>query len=151
MLSIQVARREHAGIFELKGFLTGLRWILRSSRHFYKRSLFLIDAKAALSAVAKGRSGAHEWEGTMCAIMALLLASGSLLRPLYIPSEDNPADHPSRGRRRRPQIRKVKRKETFSKEERRLHRAMQQLERRAAFVRDCSDFDISSDGGSPLP
>ena len=151
VLSIRAARKEHSGILELKGVLTGLRWILRSSRNFHKRLLFLIDAKAALSAVAKGRSGAPEWEGTMCAIMALLLASGALMRPLYIPSEDNPADHPSRGRRRRPPIRKVKRKETFSKPDRRLHRAMREFQLRGAFVRSCSDFDTSSDGGFSLP
>ena len=83
--------------------------------------------------------------------MALLMASGTLLRPLYIPSEDNPADHPSRGRRRRPPLRHVKRKETFSKTDRRLHRAMRELHRRDAFARACSDFDTSSDGGCSLP
>ena len=123
----------------------------RSSRNFHKRLLFLIDAKAALSAVAKGRSGAHEWAGTMCSIMALLLASDSLMRPLYIPSEENPADHPSRGRRRRPPARGVKRKETFSKQERKLNRAVRELRRLESFVRACSDFDTSSDGGSSLP
>ena len=52
-----------------------------------------IDAKAAFCAVAKGRIGAPEWTGTMCSMMALLLASDCLMRPLYIPSENNPADH----------------------------------------------------------
>ena len=140
MLSIRAARREHSGILELKGVLTGLRWILRASRNFHKR--LLIDSKAALSAVAKGRFGAPKWEGTMCAIMAFLLASGALLRPLYILSEDHPADQPSRGRRRRPPIRRVKRKETFSKPDRRLYRAMQSFRRRDVFVRACSDLHL---------
>ena len=134
VLSIRATRREHSGILELKGVLTGLRWILRSARHLHKRLLFLIDAKAALSAVAKGRSGAHEWTGTMCSIMALLLASDCLMRPLYIPSGDNPADHPSRGRRRRPITRKVRSKIGFSKSERRLHRAVALRQRRQAML-----------------
>ena len=141
VLSIRAAHREHSGILELKGVLTGLRWLLRSSKHFHSRLLFLIDAKAALSAVAKGRSGAPEWTGTMCSIMALLLASDCLMRPLYIPSEDNPADHPSRGRRRRPITRKVRSKIVFSKSERRLHRATALLRRRQAFLDACSDLD----------
>ena len=75
----------------------------------------------------------------------------SVVRPLYIPSEDNPADHPSRGHRRRPPICKVKRKETFSQQERRLNRAIRELHRLDSFVHACSDSDTSSDGGFSLP
>ena len=53
-------------------------------------------------------------------------ATDTLLRPVYIPSEDNPADAPSRGRRRRPMARRVLKKPAFSKPERRLHRLQQE-------------------------
>ena len=144
VLSVRALRREHSGILELKGVLLGLRWLLRSQTHFGSRLLFLIDAKAALCAVAKGRSGSSEFNGTLCSISALLLATGCLVRPLYIPSEDNPADHPSRGRRRRPATRKVLKKPGFSKPERRLNRALGQLQKLRAFIDDCSDFESVS-------
>ena len=144
VLSIRAQRREHSGILELKGVLLGLRWLLRSPARFGSRLLFLIDAKAALCAVAKGRSGSAVFNGTLCSISALLLATGCLMRPLYIPSEDNPADHPSRGRRRRPAAKKVLKKQGFSKPERRLNRALGQLRRQQAFIEECSDFASTS-------
>ncbi len=126
VLSIKAAKAEHSGVMELKGVLLLLRWLLRSSRHFHHRIVMLIDAKAALSAVAKGRTGAPSFRPTLCSINAHLLASDTLLRPIYIPSEDNPADAPSRGRRRRPGIRRVLKKPGFCKAERRLHRLLQE-------------------------
>ena len=50
----------------------------------------------------------------------LLLATNTLLRPVYVPSEDNPADAPSRGRRRRAVHRHVLKKPGFCKAERAL-------------------------------
>ena len=86
----------------------------------------LVDAKAALCAVAKGRTNAPAFRPTLCSIDALLLATNTLLRPVYVPSEDNPADAPSRGRRRRPITRRVLKKPGFCKAERGLHRLQQE-------------------------
>ncbi len=85
-----------------------------------------IDAKAALCAVAEGRTNAPALHGTLCSINALLLATNTLLRPVYIPSEDNPADAPSRGRRRRPGDRRVLKKPGFSKDSRRMHKLQEE-------------------------
>ncbi len=121
VLSVKAARPEHAGVMELKGVLLSLRWLLRLSRRHGKRIVLLVDAKAALRAVAKGRTNAPAFHGPLRAINALLLATNSLLRPVYVPSEDNPADVPSRGRRRRPVDRRVLKKPGFSKIRRRLY------------------------------
>ena len=144
VLPIRAARREHSGVLELKGVLLGLWWLLRLSSRFGCRLLFLIDAKAALCAVAKGRTGSPVFKSILCSIMALFLATGCLIRPLYIPSEDNPADHPSRGKRRRPIGRKVLKKKALTKPEQRLGRIHADLRRASAFVQDCSDFDSDS-------
>ena len=61
--------------------------------------LVLIDAKAVLAAAAKGRSGAAGFKSILRSIAALSLAGGILIYPLYVPSEDNPGDAPSRGLR----------------------------------------------------
>jgi hypothetical protein len=127
VLSLQASKPEHAGIMELKGVLLSLRWLLRAARRYHKRIVMLIDAKAALCAVAKGRTNAPAFRRTLCSINALLLASDTLLRPIYVPSEDNPADAPSRGRRRRPVRRRVLNKLGFSKTQRELHHELQRM------------------------
>ena len=66
-----------------------------------ERIAMLIDAKAVLSAIAKGRTGFSAFRRTLASLNAHLLAADILLRPVYIPSEDNPADAPSRGVRMR--------------------------------------------------
>ncbi len=121
VLSLKATKPEHAGVMELKGVLLTLRWLMRSSSRHGKRVVLLVDANAALGAVAKGRSNAPAFHRTLCSIDALLLATNTLLRPVYVPSGDNPADAPSRGRRRRPVTRRVLRKPGFSKVRRRLH------------------------------
>ncbi len=92
VLCIKATKKEHAGVLELKGIRLLLRW-----SRYHKRIVMLIDAKAAWAAVAKGRTGSPLFRPTFCSINALLLASDTLLRPVYIPSEDNPADAPSHG------------------------------------------------------
>ena len=126
VLSLRAAKAEHSGVMELKGVLLLLRWLMRSASRHGKRVVMLIDAKAALCAVAKGRSNAPAFHPTMCRINALLLATNTLLRPVYVPSEDNPADAPSRGRRRRPAGRRVLKKPGYSKQDRRLHRLVEE-------------------------
>jgi hypothetical protein len=66
----------------------------------------LVDAKAVLGAAANGRTSAPGIRGTIRHIGALAMATNSLLKLIYVPTEHNPADAPSRGvrtkRRRRP-------------------------------------------------
>ena len=81
-----------------------LRWFLRSSTRHGKRMVLLVDAPAVKGAVAKGRSSAPSLRLEVMRIAALQMAGGILLKLVYVPSEDNPADAPSRGvvRRWRP-------------------------------------------------
>ena len=109
---------------ELKGLLLNIKWLLRKTDRFHHRLLVLVDAKAVLSAVAKGRSGSPAFRRPLGSVNAHLLATNSLLRLLYIPSEDNPADDPSRGRRRRPLVRGAAKFCKPSKRERSIQRAM---------------------------
>ena len=128
VISLRATKQEHSGVMELKGVLLSLRWLLRSAARHSKRIVMLIDAKAALSAVAKGRTSAPAFQRTLCSIDALLLAGNVLLRPVYIPSEDNPADAPSRGRRRRPTTRRVLKKPGYSKVDHRLrHELLEEM------------------------
>jgi len=117
ILSHRAARVEHSGTMELKGVKMALQWLLRSTKRFGHRIPMLVDAKAALAAVAKGRSGSVAFRCTLGYINSCLLATNCLLRVVYIPSEDNPADAPSRGKRPRVSVRGLDRPPRYSKVE----------------------------------
>lgn len=91
------AHVEHSGVLELKVVLLAFRWVARSPCFHQKRFFFLVDAKAALCACSKGRSGSPQFRRTLLRINTLCLGLPLLPRYLYIPTEDNPADDPSRG------------------------------------------------------
>ncbi|CAE8741020.1 unnamed protein product, partial [Polarella glacialis] len=96
----------HSGALEATGVLHLIRWLLRSPRKHNHRVVALVDAKAVLGAVAKGRSSANTLKREVRRVAALTLAGNFLMRYVYVPSEDNPADAPSRGlkRRHRPNV-----------------------------------------------
>jgi hypothetical protein len=93
----------HAGALEAGGIQLALRWLLRSPSRHARRTVLLVDAQAVKGAVAKGRSSSSSLRREVMRISALQLAGDLLLKLVYVPSEDNPADAPSRGvvRRRR--------------------------------------------------
>ena len=111
--SVISARRQfdaHSGALEAHGVSLGLRWLLRSTGRHARRTTILIDAQSVLGAVRKGRSSAPSLKRELRFIGALILGGDLLVRCLYVPSEDNPADAPSRG---------VVRKHVFNKHRRR--------------------------------
>ena len=95
----------HSGSLESTGVAVGLRWMFRTPKNHRKRCLILADAQAILSAIKKGRSSAPSIAREIAHVGALIMAGDVLLRTIYVPCEDKPADEPSRGimtkRRRR--------------------------------------------------
>ena len=104
VVSSRAEHDAHAGALEAGGVRLALRWFLRSASCHGQRMVLLVDAQAVLGAVAKGRSSSPSLQREIMRIAALQLAGGILLKLVYVPSEDNPADAPSRGvvRRWRP-------------------------------------------------
>jgi len=93
------------GELEAAGLVLLLRWLCRSASKHGHRVVILVDAKAVLGAAAKGRSSAPSLKRHARRLAALTLAGGFLARYVYVPSEDNPADAPSRGiLRARPRV-----------------------------------------------
>ena len=92
--------KAHAGSLEASGLLLLLRWISRTPKHHLRRVPILVDAQAVLGAAAKGRTSANSFKRDMRKIAAATLASDILPGYGYIPSEENPADAPSRGVRK---------------------------------------------------
>ena len=87
----------HSSTLEAGGVVLGLKGMLRQSRNHSSRATFLIDAQAVLGAIAKGRSSAGAIKRDTQLAAALLLEGDVALSCTHIPSEDNPADEPSRG------------------------------------------------------
>ena len=100
-ISAKAKWKAHSGVLEARGLLLAVKWALRNKRNFNRRIVVLIDAKAVLGAATKGRTSAPVIRGVLRQLAASLLATNSLLRLVYVPTEHNPADAPSRGRRRR--------------------------------------------------
>ena len=96
-ISAKAQHKAHSGNLEAHGLHTTLKWVLRKPANFHRRLVVLTDAKAVLGAATKGRTSASRVRGILRKIGSLLLATNSLLKLVYVPSEDNPADSPSRG------------------------------------------------------
>ena len=73
-----------------------LKWLTRSTKHFFRRVPVLVDAQAILGAAAKGRTSAWSISRDIWRIAVVTFSSNILPAYVYIPSEDNPADAPSR-------------------------------------------------------
>ena len=99
--------KAHPGSLEASALVLLLRWLCRSQRKHSHRVVVLGDAKAVLGAAAKGRTSAASFKRPIRQLSALTLAGDFLMRYVYVPSEDNPADRPSRGPcRMQPRVRK---------------------------------------------
>ena len=97
VIASKAQHKAHSGSLETTAVVLALRWLLRKASRHARRTLLLIDAQAVVGAVAKGRSSAPSIRRGVMRVAALLLAGD--LQPYYgyIPSEENPADTPSRG------------------------------------------------------
>ena len=96
-LSVRHLHKAHAGSLEATGLQLLLRWLVRSRRRHGHRVVALVDAKAILCAAAKGRTSALSIKRDIRRIAALTIAGNLHMHYVYVPSEDNPADAPSRG------------------------------------------------------
>ena len=156
VLSLRAKRQEHSGVLEMNGALILFKWLARAPKHHGKRALVLLDTKATLAGIQKGRSSSRVLGRLLQRIAAHLLGCNILPRLLYVPSEDMPADAPSRGLRARLARRRLLKRPGFSKANRRWHRTMLRYERAADLLDevygpdlwDSSSSDTWSSGSS---
>ena len=88
----------HINELELQSVLLGVRWLcsLVSIRGSGRRIVFLVDNAVTKYAVTKGRSSSIPLLKVLRRLCCLLVAMEIRLKLIYIPSEMNPADGPSR-------------------------------------------------------
>ena len=97
VLCVRVESPEHINVEKAKGLLCYVRWLLRSGSRFGHRVVVLSDSRFVIGAVSKGRSSPTRLNRVIRQLAALCFAGGLLLHLVFIPTEHNPADHPSRG------------------------------------------------------
>ena len=95
--SIKAERTEHINVMEAHASILMLKWVLRSRKRFGYRVVFGLDSKVWLGAIAKGRSSSPALAPLCRRMAALLLASGTIPHYVFIYSQENPSDGPSRG------------------------------------------------------
>ena len=89
----------HINVLEGEAFVLFLRWLLRSYKNHSARVVVLLDSAAFLGAAAKGRSSS-QLNRLLRKTAALAMAGDIQLHLIFVPSSENPADRPSRGKRR---------------------------------------------------
>jgi len=100
VLSARTRFGGHSGHLEATGVNLAAKYIARRPCLHRARIPLLIDAQAVLSAFRKGRSSAGTIRYVIRRTAMYFLLSDVLMKYLYVPSESNPADAPSRGRAR---------------------------------------------------
>jgi len=90
--------KEHSGALETTAIVLATRWMARQPSMHGQRHPLLVDALAPRCAITRGRTSASTLRRGTRQVQALSLAAGLTLSLVYVPSESNPADAPSRGR-----------------------------------------------------
>ena len=96
---ISCAKRYNArsGSLEATGVVLLARWLSRSPRQHQKRHAVLVDARSILGAAARSRTSAPSYWKEIRRLAAYAIGCDMLMEYVYVPSESNPADAPSRG------------------------------------------------------
>jgi hypothetical protein len=87
---------EHITLLEARAALSGLKWLARQPRHHHSRVPFFIDSQACLGAFAKGRSSSRKLNRLLRRSAAYIFAAHLRVSWLWVPTDFNPADAPSR-------------------------------------------------------
>ena len=142
VLCARVLSPGHINVEEAKALLSYVRWLLRSGERAGHRVIVLLDSKVVVGAVAKGRSSSWPLNQVIRGLAAMCFAGGLRLNLVFIPTEHNPSDHPSRGGPATwPSDLKKHRRE-------RLRRAPPTFGDRLARLRGCGTLSSSSAGSS---
>jgi hypothetical protein len=88
-------KSEHINVLELRSLTTAVKWTL-SQGHMDRQLLCISDSQVVVGAVSKGRSSSPQLLHRLRSLAAFVLVAGLRLHPKWVPSEDNPADAPSR-------------------------------------------------------
>jgi hypothetical protein len=90
---------QHINVLELHSVLAAIRWALRTPSFTHAagtRIIVLVDNSVSVSVLLKGRARSRALQSVMRVLMAHMLVANFSILPIWIPSQANPADRPSR-------------------------------------------------------
>ena len=128
IFAVRARQKAHINVLEAEALNIGLSWLLRRPERHGRRIVVLLDSRVAIGAASKGRSSSQALLRCLRRTAALTLAGQLQPYYLYIGTDENPADAPSRGllqRKREP------------KGLRRLQRTLQTQYARTRRLMDC--------------
>ena len=96
IISYRWQREEHINCLEMRAAILAVRWALSCTDSAGTRVLLFVDSAVAYFVMRKGRSSSPRLNITQRRLAAHTLATGLALVPCWVPSENNPADEPSR-------------------------------------------------------
>jgi len=96
VLSFPWAEAESINMLEARALLHALRWRARSQFFVGSRCIHLLDSQVCLGALRKWRSPSPAFNRVVTRISSVILASSCKVVFVYVPTESNPADVPSR-------------------------------------------------------
>lgn len=102
----RVPSRQHINIKEARAYRTFVRRAARDAARHHSRRLSLLDSSVTRGAAAKGRSSSRRLNAVLRPVVPEQLAANIQTGTLPVPTEFNPADDPTRGRRTRSKGRK---------------------------------------------
>jgi len=115
IFSFRAKHGGHINVLEGEAYIMFLRWLLRACANHNRRVVVLLDSSVWLGAAAKGRSSS-QLNRLLKKAAALTMAGNLQLHLIMVPSEDNPADLPSRGAKRRGLVKKCTLKQPSSRQ-----------------------------------
>ena len=92
---------EHITLLEARAVLSGTKWLARQPTLHHRRVPFFVDSQACLGAFAKGRSPSRKLNRIVKRTAAYINAADLRMSWLWVKTDCNPADKPSRVRERR--------------------------------------------------
>lgn len=96
MFQYQWVAIQHINVLEMHSVLSALRWLVTFPSSIDSTTVLLSDSAVVCGALAKGRSSSFALLRLLKRVAAVTLATGIVLRPLWVRSADNPADYFSR-------------------------------------------------------
>eukprot|EP00971_Amphidinium_carterae_P350331 6491491-Amphidinium_carterae.1 len=96
--SYRFRRQSHINVQELLAFRTALKMAVKRRQCWSRRVSFFIDSQVVVNVIARGRSSSHQLNFVLQTCLALGLFCDLVPVPVWVGTEENPADDPTRGR-----------------------------------------------------
>eukprot|EP00971_Amphidinium_carterae_P075902 1499652-Amphidinium_carterae.3 len=97
-------RTSHINVQEMLAYRTALKVAAQRPENWRCRVPFMIDSQVVANVIHRGRSTSHQLNYVLQTCLSLCLFTGIIPLAMWIGTEENPADDPTRGHALRPTL-----------------------------------------------